>query len=300
MGMFSHFVSNVVTIVENDTGNQGSGAGDWTEQQATNAENAAQTAIDATTDALKDPLGVAGGMILDIKSKTGEWITGGLSRSGIQGLPPFELRTLFQLAQDVVQVTTSRLEREGDHYLGTTTMDAGRLGYKVGKDLVTGGPAAAWQDVKSEIGRGSDLLGKVRRWGERTGARVNDAGTSAAPPVKELARRADDERRKLIQALQLACTEIGGRVRGGLSVRRAPTGKPMHSRGPEGDELRRLMQILEAAAESGSATINPKAARHLADATAAAARGTVLHAELLLWLASIRRVAARARKSKRR
>jgi hypothetical protein len=61
-----------------------------------------------------------------------------------------------------------------------------------------------------------------------------------------------------------------------------------YSRTPEGLELRRLTQGLLSAEVQSAAVV-----RHLRVATAAAVRSALLHAEMQVWLALIRRLAAR-------
>jgi hypothetical protein len=157
------------------------------------------------------------------------------------------------------------------------------------------GPAAAWDAVKTEL-RGADVLGKVRQWGDKVGARVDDASPAAA--ITDLARRADAERETLARELRLAWAGINSSLRDRLPARHSLELQRSFSRGPDGVELRRISLELLAAAQSGATTLSPEAARQLA--AAAAARGSVLHAELLLWLVAIRRLAVRSRQARRR
>ena len=301
MGLLTQVVGTVVNVVENATGNQGSGAGDWTEQQAANAEDAAQDAVDKVVESASDPVTFAMLMAQRVETRVGAWLTGGVERAGLPAPSRVDLVSLWGLTKEVVVHTARKVDTTVGGWLPSHVVDPGRRVAGAVDGFVQRGPAAVWGKVKAEIKSevdGTDLLGKVRRWGEKMGTQVDDS--SPVPAIVDLARWADDERLKLVLELRLAWAAIKSGVKGPLPGRQSPDLQRAYSRGPEGAELRRLSLELLAAAESGAVSIGPDAARHLAAAAAAAARGAALHAELLLWLAAIRRVAARSRQARRR
>jgi hypothetical protein len=297
MGLLSHTVGAVVTVVENATGNQGSGAGDWTEQQAANAEDAAQGVVDAVVDGAADPVGFLKVLTQHVESRVGTWLMGGAAKAGIVLPNRLDLASLCGVVLEVVDIAVDRIDSRLDGMLPAPVVGAGRRLVGAGGVLVQRGPAAVWVEIKDEL-NSANPLGKVRQWGGRLGTRVEDSAPAAT--VVELARRADDERAKLLIELRLAWAAIKAGVKGSMPERQSFDLQRAFSRGPDGAELRRLCLQLLAAAESGKAAISPEAARHLAAAATAAARGAALHAELLLWLAALRRLAARSRRAKRR
>ena len=293
MGFLTQTVGAVVNLVENATGNQGSGTGDWTEQQAADAEAAAQGAVDAVSDVASDCGDFAQVMSQHLETRLGAWLTGGIASSGIPAPNRIDLAILWGLTKDVLQLTANKLDTKAGNWVPAPVVaGARRLAGTAAR-----GPAAVWGEVKTEIG-GADLLQKVRHWGDKMGTRADDAAPAKA--IIHLAQRADAERAKLVIELRLAWLGIKAGLRDSVPVGHSFQLQRAYSRSAEGVELRRITTALLGAAQSGTAQIGPDAARHIAAAAAAAARGSALHSELLLWLAAIRRLAARSRASKRR
>ena len=374
MGFISNVVSTVVTVVENATGNQDSGAGDWTEEQAGQAEDAADAALGAVSDATSDALDFGKLLGQNLEGKLGSWLLGTGGRIGLNGLSPLDLGSVLGLGSDVLELTARRIGTSVEQKLPGPVVDA--------SERLTGvaarGPAAVWAEVKTELRGGTVVLGKaggkvrntgsavggkvvdtagklgqwagdkgsavggkvgdtagklgrwagdkgsavggkvgetvgklgrwgddklahaqtldkLRHWGAQLGTRVNDA--APAETLRELARRADDERARLIDALRRAAATVP-----------AQTGRPTwhpepppraRSHRPESIELRRLTAALVKAAPAGAGRAAPETARHMAVAADAAVRSAVLQAQLLLWLAAIKRLSRQSRQHKR-
>ncbi len=374
MGFISNVVSTVVTVVENATGNQDSGAGDWTEEQAGQAEDAADAALGAVSDATSDALDFGKLLGQNLEGKLGSWLLGTGGRIGLNGLSPLDLGSVLGLGSDVLELTARRIGTSVEQKLPGPVVDA--------SERLTGvaarGPAAVWAEVKTELHGGTVVLGKaggkvrntgsavggkvvdtagklgrwagdkgsavggkvgdtagklgqwagdkgsavggkvvdtagklgrwgddklahaqtldkLRHWGAQLGTRVNDA--APAETLRELARRADDERARLIDALRRAAATVP-----------AQTGRPTwhpepppraRSHRPESIELRRLTATLVKAAPAGAGRAAPETARHMAVAADAAVRSAVLQAQLLLWLAAIKRLSRQSRQHKR-
>lgn len=352
MGLLSNVVGAVVTVVENATGNEGSGAGDWTEQQAGQAEDAADEALAAVSDATNDALDFGKLLGQTLGGKLGNWLLGTGGRIGSIGPHSLDLGSVLRLGSDVLELTARRVGTNLERKLPGPVVDAG--------ERVTGvaarGPAAVWAEVKTELQGGTVALGKaggrvrhaggavggkvadtagklgqwagdkggavggkvvdtvgkfgrwgddklahaqtldkLRHWGDRLGARVND--TAPAETLRELARRADDERARFLDALRRAAATVPAQP--GRPTWHPEPAQRARSHRPESIELRRLTATLVMAAPAGAGRGAPETARHMAVAADAAVRSAVLQAQLLLWLAAIKRLSRQSRQHKR-
>jgi uncharacterized protein YjbJ (UPF0337 family) len=298
MGFLTHTVGAIVNVVENSTGTQGSGAGDWTEQQAAQVEGATDEATGAIQDAASDALGFVQLLGRKVEGRMGQWLSGGIESAGIRAPSQLDLVALLRLSEEVVNLVAGRVDEKLGRSLPAPVVDAARRAAGLAGVAVQRGPAAAWTDVKAELaGARQDALNKLRPIGDKLGVMAEE--TSPVPAMRQLARMADEERAKLVMHLRQASKLITADLAGGSPPRRSLPLRRSFSSGPEGVELRRLSQELLAAAERANVPIGPQARRHLAEAAAAAARGVVVQSKLLLWLAAIRRAASRSRKDRR-
>lgn len=353
MGFLSNVVGTVVTVVENATGNQGSGAGDWTEQQAGQAEDAADNALAAVADATGEALDFGKLFGQRLEGKLGNWLLGTGGRLGLNGPSVLDLASTLGLVVDVLELTTRRVEGKLEQMLPAPVVSAGARA----RGVASLGPAAWWAEVKAELQGGKEVLGtaggwvrdkgqavggkvgssagkvgqwagdkggaiagkvgdtagklgrwgddkvaharaldKLHHWGDRMGTRVND--TSPAETVRELARRADAERARMLDALRRAAASVPAPPQTGRPAWHPVPAQRAHSHRPESVELRRLTVILVAATPAGAGRVPPEAARHMAAAAEAAARSAVLQTQLLLWLAAIKRLSRQRRQRK--
>lgn len=294
MGFITQAVGGVVNVVEGATGTQGSGAGDWTEQQAANAENAADEAAAAVVDAATDPATFTRLLLGHLGTGVGTWLSGGITRAGLPVPSPLDLASILRIGVSVVDLAARKIDSRAGQMLPAPVVEAGRRLAGVTTGWVTGGPAAAWHEIKTDVDGTAEAIA-LRLLGQRVG----HPGVSASPAqtVVDTARRADDAREQLLWELRRAVAIIEAHQRltpGGL-----PSLRVLPSRRADAADLRRLCALLAAAADVGQ-PMPPEVARHLARASVAAARAALLHSELLLWMQAIRRRASRQRAVKPR
>jgi hypothetical protein len=278
-------VNTVVTTTENATGTQGSAAGDWTEEQAAKVEGVVDDATGAANEGAADAVGFVALVGDKLAQGVGHWVGGGAELQ-LPGRP--DIGRLFTLVGDVVRVTGAKVEGRVTDWLGNALVDLG----KQGAARVAGGPAPVWADVKQVVESATETL-RIKLIAGTLGRSTDTSQPGRT--MTQLAVSADDERRRQLAELRRALQTIEITQPGGKRGPVSPQLQLSYSNSIDGLALRRLSGELLARASGGAPTPNAEAVQHLALAATAAARAALLNAELLLWLASLKRVASQKR-----
>lgn len=336
MGLLTQVVNEVVSTVENATGNEDSDAGNWAEKQAAHVEDTADKASEAAAEVASDPVNFLNSLLqttesgaaafgqniaTHLQSGVGNWLFANMENLGIQIPSRVDIAGFVSFVGAVLGITADRVEHRvvrlvGSGIVGWAKQSAAQFG-----DVAGSGPAGIWGEIKEVIG--GDVAGtasEVRRWAATLGVSLGTApphqaidavlrsasDTPAsvwlgiktvlhngqgrtAESIDSVARRAENEILHLIASLRSAGSPAGSGT--------SPVYREFNrtwSRTIQGAELRRLTRTL-LARSGGTSPLNREAARHVASSVNAAARAALLHAELLLWLTTVRRVARRVR-----
>ena len=303
MGLITQAVAAVVGAVEAGTGNQGSSAGDWTEQQAAKVEDAAAGAAAAVDDAATDPIDFVRLVVGHMGAGVGAWLTGGIERAGIPPIHRLDLLTLLGYGEGVAEQSAGHLTGKLRRLIGDQLVDAGLQGVGAVGSVVRAGPAAAWQEIAAD--QRSNMARKViqaliRMLGGPGGGVSTDQGVKqdVKQDVEQKAQRADRLSRQLTEELGRSVAIILSKGGASLPQRPFPPHPRALSRRPEAAEFRRHGSVLMAAA--GGSPLPPAAGQSLSRALSIAASATAQHVDLLLWLEAVRRHAARTRLRRRR
>ena len=277
-------LSQVVNAVEDATGTQGSTAGDWTEEQAATIEATVDTASAAAAEGATDALAFVVLVGDHMAQGVGRWVTGESGGSGLQlpGRP--DLGRLCTLVRDVVRMGGDRVEGRVADKLGNAIVDEAKQGVAA----VARTPAGVFAEVKAGVDSATETV-LVKLFGATLGAAPG--GSSPQRTMTQLATSADDAHRTLLAELRRALQIIEISQPGGRRAPVPPQLQRTYFRLIDGLELRRLSAKLLARAAGGAPPPNREAVRHLQQAAMAGARSALRHAELLIWLASLRRTA---------
>lgn len=80
------------------------------------------------------------------------WLTGALAGAGLQMPASFDLKGIFSLVSQVLNMTWQAIRTRAVRILGERAVHALEKGSEIVKLLMTGGPAAIWEHVKSFVG----------------------------------------------------------------------------------------------------------------------------------------------------
>jgi hypothetical protein len=116
---------------------------------------------------LADPIGFVGNLVRGARegfsrfvANIGEhlqqglfgWLTGALAGAGLQMPASFDLKGIFSLVSQVLNMTWQAIRSRAVRILGERAVRALERGSEIVKLLMTGGPAAIWEHVKSFVG----------------------------------------------------------------------------------------------------------------------------------------------------
>lgn len=129
--------------------------------------NVLARAAEAVSLIIKDPIGFLGNLVTGVKqglqnfiSKIGEhlqqglmgWLLGAFAEAGIQLPEKFDLKGIFSLVMQILQLTYAAFRRRAVQLLGEDVVNRLEQVADVFKIFLTEGPAGVWEFIKERVG----------------------------------------------------------------------------------------------------------------------------------------------------
>ncbi|MDX6269210.1 MAG: hypothetical protein QOD28_433 [Acidobacteriota bacterium] len=127
---------------------------------------------------LADPIGFLGNLIAALKQGFNQfkenigkwllkgiigWLFGALAEAGVTPPPDFSLPSILKLVLQILGITYERMRAKAVKLLGPTAVTIIEYLIKYVQTLVTGGPAALWEQVKADLANLKEqVLGEIR------------------------------------------------------------------------------------------------------------------------------------------